>query len=396
MFLYYNRRNKPKEEIVMKKLFTFIALMGGAFTLSGCELNNQEMENIISKCKEDTECKAILDREIDEALEERGIFGYDAEGYDDYDVFYELELTEDELELLETLESLDMEVWTVLDSMSDEDLEALEIQELESFIGRELTQVEKDALEIVDALYNSVEDEYDFESEIAYLEHHLGRSLTEEEIAAFNIITTLEESFIDDEAGATQTLTPEQEAAFNVIDALYEESFMYDEMENLTTLLGRELTTEEQTALDLIDSIIWDNADFEMTEEQEAAFEIVDTLYEEAYDNYEIVELTILLGRELTEEEKAALDTVNALWDSMYVDDDDYDFEDEVNEMVLYYENILNRSLTDLEKEAVEFSLDFYFYDEFHYEDDYDDYDDDFFDFFDEDEYDEEEHDDED
>ena len=111
----------------MKKLFTLGAAAIGALTLTGCEVDNQKLEDIISKCKEDVECKEIIDREIDQALEERGIHGdefyedfYFDEDFDWEDDFYYEELTDEEIAMLEVLENLDDEFFTVIDNMTDE------------------------------------------------------------------------------------------------------------------------------------------------------------------------------------------------------------------------------------------------------------------------------------
>lgn len=342
----------------MNKLFALVGVVAGAFTLSGCELNNTEMKDVISKCKEDTECKAILDREIDEALAERGIFGNDSEDMD-YEVFYDLDLTDEEKALFETLEKLDEEVFAKLENMTDEEIEALEIQEFENMLGRELTSEELADLDLVEELWMN-EDSSDFDSEIEYLEFYLGRTLSDEE-----------------------------KAAFDLIDNLYMSVDEMTEIQELELMLERQLTTEELSAFETLDSINWEDFDDEsdLPKEVTDAFDLIDQLYEEAYQNTEELELTLMLGRELTDEEKSAIETVNNLYLEME-ENYDFDFEDDdafVTEQVAFYETILGRELTNQEKEAIEFSLEFYFYeDDFYFDDDmyYDDeeYDDDIFD----------------
>lgn len=360
----------------MKKLLALIAVMGGAFTLSGCELNNQELKDVISKCKEDTECKAILDKEIDEALEARGFFGFNESGESDYGVFYGLDLTEEEQALFETLEALDTELWEKLEGMSEEELSALELQEVESMLGRTLTDDEKAAIEAVEALYTSIDftEEETFETEQAYLEFYLGRELTQEESAALTVIEDFYNVEDMDENGDFE-ITEAQEAAFDLIEDLYETAFEMNEVQELELLLERQLTTEELAAFDLLETIsddVWFDEEAELTEDQTAALELIDALYDTAFENYEIVELERALDRELSIEELTALETVNNLYAEMYDnydEDTEYDF---VSETVSYYEVVLGRELTDQEKEAIELSLEFSFYeDDFYFDDDF-------------------------
>lgn len=361
----------------MKRILALVGVAAGAFTLTGCDLNNEEMSNIIQKCKEDTECKAILDQEIDEALAERGIFANDSFESDEYEIFYDLELTDEEMQLIETLENLDLEVWETIEGMSEEQLKELEIQEFENMLGRTLTDAEKTALDTVEALWNiEIADvDADFETEQEYLEFFLGRELTDEEKNAFAIIDAIDWENFDEETGE-MNLTPEQETALDMIDALYSTYEEMSETQELELMLGRQLTEVELNALSVIDEIDWEDFDdydneLTFTEEQEAAFDLIDALYSEIEANYETIELELLLGRELTNDEIEALDIVNNLYDEMYNNFDEDAEYDEVAEMISFYEEILNRELTDQEKEAIEFSLDFFFYEDDYYEDDY-------------------------
>lgn len=343
-----------------------VGIIAGVFVLTGCELNNQEMDNIIQKCKDDVECKEILDREIDEALEERGLVGDHFE--DDVELLFELDLTDEEIELLETLEALDNEVWDVLEAMTDEELEALMIQEFESMLGRELTAEEQAALEVVEALWMTDIESDVFQSEQEYLEMHLGRELTDEELAAVHIIEEFFTSTFDEEG----ELTPEVEAAFDLIDELYESAYEFNEIDELELMLGRQLTAEELAAFDIQNAINWEE-DIELTQEQNDALDVIMNLYDEAFENVDEIEVDYYFDRELTEEEQAALDIVDALYEEMELnfefEIDEYDF---ANEMITYYEAILNRPLTDLEIEAIEFSLEFYYFeDDFYFEDEY-------------------------
>lgn len=293
----------------MKKLILLVAVLGTAFTLTGCDLNNDQMKDIITKCKEDVECKEILDAEIDEALAARGISadnfitGYD-EYFDDFD-FIDVELTDAELVLFDILDALDEELYTKLDSMSDEDFKVLELAQLSDMLGRELTIEEIDAITLLDTLYSAdyAEIEWpEFDTEEEYLTYYLGRELTNEEVNAFAIIEALY-SIDEEEMSELFALTEEQEAAYNVIDALYEEVLNGMESKDLEMMLNRSLTIEEQTALDIVNS-----------------------LYEGLYEDY----------------------------------DEDYDF---IQESIEYYEIILERTLTDQEIEALELSLDFMCFD---------------------------------
>ncbi len=293
----------------MKKLILLVAVLGTAFTLTGCDLNNDQMKDVITKCKEDVECKEILDAEIDEALAARGISadnfitGYD-EYFDDFD-FIDVELTDAELVLFDILDALDEELYTKLDSMSDEDFKVLELAQLSDMLGRELTIEEIDAITLLDTLYSAdyAENEWpEFDTEEEYLTYYLGRELTNEEVNAFAIIEALY-SIDEEEMSELFALTEEQEAAYNVIDALYEEVLNGMESKDLEMMLNRSLTIEEQTALDIVNS-----------------------LYEGLYEDY----------------------------------DEDYDF---IQESIEYYEIILERTLTDQEIEALELSLDFMCFD---------------------------------
>lgn len=298
----------------MKKIILFVAVLGAAFTLTGCDLNNDQMKDVITKCKEDIECKEILDAEIDEALAERGISadnfnsGYDDyyEYYDDFD-YIDIELTDEELALFDILDALDEELYAKLDSMTDEDFKVLELAQLSNMLGRALTVEETDALTLIEALYNvDVEDEAiewpEFDTEEAYLAYYLGRALTVEEVNAFTIIEAL---YIMDEEAMNET--------------------------------------------------------FEFTEEQEAAFQVIDALYNEAFNDMESKDLEMMLNRSLTIEEQTALDIVNNLYESTYETfDEDYDF---IQETIDYYEIMLERTLTDQEIEALNLSLDFMYFD---------------------------------
>lgn len=363
----------------MKKILTLVGVFAGAFTLTGCDLNNQEMENIISKCKADTECKAILDREIDEALEERGIFGYSEEDMD-YDIFYDLELTDEEQALLETLEALDNELWEKFEGMTDEEFEALEFKEFENMLGRELTEEELAAIELVEKLWD-FEVEYEtYETEQEYLEFYLGRELTQDEIDALSLIEAV---FTEENEDEEVTLTTEQEAAFDLIEELYNQVDEVSEIQELELVLGRQLTQEELDAFTVVESIEYHDYDEEitLTPEQEAAWDLIDALYEEAYNKSEQQELEFYLNRELTQEEIDAIDVVNNLYEEMYDNYDvDYTDEDYIQETINYYQTILERNLTQEEIDAIEFSLEFYFYEDMLYDDDmfHDEYDYDF------------------
>ena len=99
-----------------------------------------------------------------------------------------------------------------------------------------------------------------------------------------------------------------------------------------------------------------------LTDEQQAALTIVENLeleIENSDVNEELLYFMMFIGRPLTEEEAEAFDIVNDLM--MLMEEAP---SPSIEDLVAFYENILGRSLTELEIEAImTFEV---------YEDDYD------------------------
>lgn len=286
----------------MKKIILVFAVLGTAFALTACDLNNDQMKDVITQCKEDTECKAILDKEIDEALAERGITNDNLSLQDDElldsDTYYATELSEIDEIMFNTLYDLDEELYEKLDSMTDEELSAIENIQLSEAIGRELSTEEAAAIQLVESLYSNYSmgdgtEIQDFNTEADYLAHYL----------------------------------------------------------------KRDLTTEETNALTILEQVIETDEDFQFTQEQTNAIDLISALYEESFNNFELEELESMLNRSLTTEEQEAINLVNNLYmDGFETNVDDAQFlQNEIN----YYELVLDRFLTDQEKDALEFGIDF-------------------------------------
>jgi len=249
---------------------------------------------------------------------------------------------EDNYNLLsETYDALMLEVETVVGDLDDVENQALYF---ELIVGRPLTDEEKAALSLVMPLYESFDDSEpvdDFENEINYLELYLDRALTEEERAAFELYYNYDYS---------EEMTPETEAAFELVDNLYmivSERYgimMYE------LVLGRELTEEEIRALEIVSNLYYDDLE-SLTDEQKAAVDIVENLeieLENSDVNEELLYFMLFLGRPLTDEEMAAFDIVSEL--SLLIDQAP---SPSIEALVAFYENILGRTLTELEIEAL-------------------------------------------
>ncbi len=178
-------------------------------------------------------------------------------------------------------------------------------------------------------------------------------------------------------------LSEEEEAMWTVLEGLEDE--FYSKIEDMTDeevneLFGkdeyffRKLTDEEESAFELVESLYeqidWDKEfDFEdgevsfiesglgrkLTAEERTAVQLIETIYDEEemyYENLTEIEWTEMeLGRELSEDEKTSIEIVEGLYGYIdYENEMDYDFDTEVE----FLEAVLSRTLTEEEKVAVE------------------------------------------
>ena len=246
--------------------------------------------------------------------------------------------------LLETYDALLLEVESIVGDLDDIENQSLYF---ELTIGRPLTDEEKAAMEVVMALYESFEDSEpvdDLEYEITMIELYLDRPLTEEEKTAFELYYNFDYN---------EEMTPEIEAAFTLVDNLYSLVYERSQIVMLEFMLGRSLTEEEITAIEIVFALdYYYEDDMEsLTEEQQAAITIVENLeleIENSDVNEELLYFTMFLGRPLTDEEAAAFDIVNELM--ILVDEAT---SPSIDDLVAFYENILGRPLTELEVEAI-------------------------------------------
>jgi len=315
---------------MIKKIVVATAVLGTAFTLTGCDLSNEELSSAIEQCKADEECLALINEQIDEALDERGIYPDNPSRHEMFDEGrWFMDLTDEELELLETLDALDIEFYEALEEMTDEELRALQFADMEEVLGRELTVDETNAFTLIESLFGMDEDEFDrhekfedkdiYQDEVSYLEYMLDRTLTTEETEAVNLVEGL----------FTDIVKPEKHERPDK-DGLEIES--HNDM--IEYMLDRELTDEELAAL-----------------------ELVDQLHNEAHDNMMIKELEYELGRELTTEELAALEIMKEVEKEFMTVFENTDLEgyDFTQARISEYEAVLNRSLTEAELEAINF-----------------------------------------
>ena len=266
---------------------------------------------------------------------------YDDDYVDPYDPNEDEELYNT---LLEVYDALMLEVESVVG-----DLDSIDNQSLyfELMIGRQLTDEEKAAMEVVMALYESFEDSEpvdDLEYEISMIELYLDRTLNEEERNAFEIYYNYDYS---------EEMTPETEAAFTLVDNLYTIVYERSQIVMFEFMLGRPLTEEELTAIEIVfDLEYYYEDDMEsLTDEQQEAIIIVENLELEIENNdinEELLYFMMFLGRPLTDEEAAAFDIVNELMLLM-----ENAPNPSIEDLVAFYENILGRILTELEVEAI-------------------------------------------
>lgn len=248
-------------------------------------------------------------------------------------------------DLLDVYDALLYEVESVVGGLDDIENQVLYF---EFRLGRTLTEEEYNAFEIVLNLYDfddSFEPENAVEANIQFLELYLDRALSQEELDALRVT-------FDFEQDATQSYTDEIEAAYEIIDALYMTAYEQYQIVMFEAMLGRVLTLEELEAIEIAYSLDFSviNPD-DLTDEQIAAITIVENLTIEAEnsENQELLFIMMFLGRPLTEDELNALMVVNDLMvvaennDALLIED-----------IVLFYENILGRVLTEKEIEALE------------------------------------------
>lgn len=144
-----------------------------------------------------------FEEEYDEDLDEE-----DFEDWSEVDFLKEAlgrELTPEEIQAVELTEA----VYERIDEMY-ENMTEVEYAEME--LGRELTETEKASVEIVEGLYESVDwdaieetEEFDHEesedmSEVEFLESTLNRTLTEEEKQALTVVEGLYDEYFELEA----------------------------------------------------------------------------------------------------------------------------------------------------------------------------------------------------
>jgi hypothetical protein len=167
------------------------------------------------------------------------------------------------------------------------DYEAYGILYLELSLGRSLTDVELAAMNLVWDLYEfiPVTTLTDVEYQVLYLEYYLNRMLTEDELRALEFV--YQNRYYDD------ALTDEEFRFIEIVEVLYEQFYEnYDandyERFNLAVSLGRPLTTEENSALEIV---------YEIRTQQASSLNLdaLISLYER------------ILNRALTEDEQLAL-----------------------------------------------------------------------------------------
>ena len=246
--------------------------------------------------------------------------------------------------LLEVYDALLLEVEAIVG-----DIDAIENQALyfELTIGRPLTDEEKAAMEVVMAIYESFDDSEtvdDLASEISMLELYLDRVLTEAERNAFELYYNYDYS---------EEMTPELEAAFELVENLYSLVYERSQIVMFEIMLGRALTEEELFAIEIVFDLDYYEDDIEsLTDEQQAAIAIVENLeleIENSDVNEELLFLIMFIGRPLTDEEEAAFDIVIELMALM-----DEAPSPSIEVLIAFYENILGRTLTELEIEAIQ------------------------------------------
>lgn len=246
--------------------------------------------------------------------------------------------------LVDVYDALLLEVESIVGDLDDIENQSLYF---ELTIGRPLTEEEKAAMDVVMTLYESFDDSEpvdDLEYEISMVEIYLDRALTEEERSAFEVYYNYDGS---------EEMTPEIEAAIELVDALYMLVYERSQIVMLELTLGRSLTEEELQAIEIVQTIdYYDEEDMaSLTDAQQAAITIVENLeleIENSDVNEELLFFMMFLGRPLTEEEAEAFDIVNDLM--MLMDEAP---SPSIEVLVTFYENILGRSLTELEIEAI-------------------------------------------
>jgi hypothetical protein len=257
--------------------------------------------------------------------------------------------------LLEVYDALLLEVESIVG-----DLDNVENQSLyfELTLGRALTDEEKAAMEVVMAIYESFHDSEpvdDLAYEISMIELYLDRALTEEERNAFEVYYDYDGS---------EEMTPEMEVAFELVEDLYSLLYERSQIVMLELMLGRSLTEEELLAIETVFDLDYYYEDDmnSLTDEQQAAITIVENLeleIENSDVNEELLYLMMFLGRPLTDEEVAAFDIVEELMAIM-----DEAPSPSLEVLIAFYEDILGRSLTELEVEAIEL---FEVYEDYYY-----------------------------
>ena len=223
--------------------------------------------------------------------------------------------------------------------VTDEEVEALMIAELEAVLGRTITEEEIAAYHLIETIFTEIEDKYtdewfedlyeqEFETDQEYFEFYLGRSLTEQELADIELVESLWEQTYDFDEDDYEDYDDEDYHDYD--------DFMYEDMteaEYLAMLLDRELTEAELQAITNVEAI-----------------------YNELDDTFFEIEMETMLQRELTEEEKEAFDLIDQLEEEIY-SNMDYDFDLEL--MITEYETVLERELTEEEVNALNYFYDY-------------------------------------
>lgn len=254
------------------------------------------------------------------------------------------EIDYNELEVV--YEALLLEVESIVGDLTDVERQTMY---LELRLGRTLTTEEIEAIGIVMGIYEVLEDtdvDNDFENEVKTLELYLDRPLTDEERNAFDIYYNYD--YTDEE------MTPENQAAIELIDALYVVVYERSQIVVYELLLGRSLTEDELLAFEIVEAIRYyddEGNTISLTDEEIAALDVVTALEVEVSNNNtndEYFYVMFFLGRPFTDEEKAAFEIMNALMQASY-DANDVT----IDTFVDFYEDILGRQLTELEIEAL-------------------------------------------
>ena len=257
--------------------------------------------------------------------------------------------------LVDVYDALLIEVASIVGDLDDIENQSLYF---ELTIGRPLTEEEKAAMDVVMTLYESFDDSEpvdDLEYEISMVEIYLDRALTEEERNAFEVYYNYDGS---------EEMTPEMEVAFELVEELYSLLYERSQIVMLELMLGRSLTEEELLAIEIVFDLDYNYEDDmdSLSDEQQAAITIVENLeleIENSDVNEELLYLMMFLGRPLTDEEVAAFDVVTELMAIM-----DEAPSPSLEVLITFYEDILGRSLTELEVEAIEL---FEVYDDYYY-----------------------------